>query len=368
MRRNFKKFLKSFTLFKKLKRGIKRLDYYKQSFNDIINNRLKYKRLYNYPSLNSKNILQLKKHKINFKLVFIIILSLFILSSIIYIIYPFSEISFKYIEKYNRYIVEFKEEEEEQIIEKSIKELNFKLYTVQNKDNFWQIAKENNLDIDTILGCNPHFNTIYALLNQQVIIPDKKGVIHYMRRGENLRSISKLYNIPILKIKKYNKIQWWKLKRIKEGDIIFIPDIKPKVMTEKMAEFFFKRKIFLSPLSGKYRSRFGWRIHPIYRVRKFHKGLDLRARIGTPVRAVADGVVIFSGWMTGYGKIVRIKHADGYMTGYGHLSRYYVRPGKKVTAGQIIGKSGNSGDSTGPHLDFTIFKNNRPVNPTLYLW
>jgi len=126
------------------------------------------------------------------------------------------------------------------------------------------------------------------------------------------------------------------------------------------------KKTFLkSPLPfGRITSRFSnARFHPILKIWRPHHGLDYAAPYGTPVYAVASGKVVFAGWKGSYGKLIRIKHANGYKTGYGHLSRIRVRRGKRVKQGEIIGYVGSTGLSTGSHLHFEIIKNGRFVNP-----
>ena len=111
-------------------------------------------------------------------------------------------------------------------------------------------------------------------------------------------------------------------------------------------------------------SSYGYRIHPVYGTRKLHHGIDLRGRTGTNVYAVTNGKVIkATNNGNGYGKEVRIRHDNGMITQYAHLSRITTRKGRRVKKGQIIGKVGNTGISTGAHLHFGVMKNGRWVNP-----
>ena len=105
------------------------------------------------------------------------------------------------------------------------------------------------------------------------------------------------------------------------------------------------------------------RYHPILKRYRPHHGTDFGAKRGTPLLAVNDGEVIFSGRMGGYGKVIKIKHASGYMSLYAHQSRLRARRGQKVKKGQIIGYVGSTGRSTGPHLHFGLKKNGRWLNP-----
>ncbi|HEX9188401.1 MAG TPA: peptidoglycan DD-metalloendopeptidase family protein [Vicinamibacteria bacterium] len=126
------------------------------------------------------------------------------------------------------------------------------------------------------------------------------------------------------------------------------------------------RKAFLrSPLRfTRISSRFSRsRLHPVLRVRRAHFGVDYAAPVGTPVSAAADGVVTFSGWLGGYGRTVRIRHANGYETLYGHLSRVAVRTGQRVAQGTLVGAVGATGLATGPHLDYRMARNGQYLDP-----
>ena len=105
------------------------------------------------------------------------------------------------------------------------------------------------------------------------------------------------------------------------------------------------------------------RLHPILKVVRPHFGVDFAAPTGTPVRASADGVVTRAGWDGGFGKVVRMRHANGYETLYGHLSRIDVRPGQRLLQGTVLGAVGMTGLATGPHLDYRMVKSGVFVNP-----
>ena len=117
------------------------------------------------------------------------------------------------------------------------------------------------------------------------------------------------------------------------------------------------------PINGRLTSNFGWRVHPLLRFRRLHKGLDLAAPSGTPIRAAADGVVARAGRAGGYGNFVKLNHNGGLATGYGHMSRIAVRAGQRVKQGSVIGYVGSTGISTGPHLHYELWKNGTAVNP-----
>lgn len=105
------------------------------------------------------------------------------------------------------------------------------------------------------------------------------------------------------------------------------------------------------------------RYHPVLKIYRPHKGTDFGAKRGTPVMSVANGAVIFSGAMGGYGNVVKIDHGNGYVSLYAHLSQSISRVGQTVQKGDIIAFSGNSGTSSGPHLHLGIYKNGIAINP-----
>lgn len=128
-----------------------------------------------------------------------------------------------------------------------------------------------------------------------------------------------------------------------------------------------RKNILKAPLKfSRISSGFSYsRLHPVHKVRRPHTGVDYAAPAGTPVRAVADGVVTFRGWGGGGGNTIKIKHAGNLMTGYLHLRGFAkgIVVGTRVQQGQLIGYVGSTGTSTGPHLDYRIWKNGTPINP-----
>ncbi|WP_346856537.1 M23 family metallopeptidase [uncultured Draconibacterium sp.] len=119
-------------------------------------------------------------------------------------------------------------------------------------------------------------------------------------------------------------------------------------------------------------SGWGYRIHPIYKVRKMHWGQDFTAPVGTPVFATGDGVIEdiqgSKRSRVGLGLNIKMDHGFGYETVYGHLSGFNVKRGQKVKRGEIIGYVGSSGGSTAPHLHYEVHKNGKKVNPAYYLF
>ena len=122
------------------------------------------------------------------------------------------------------------------------------------------------------------------------------------------------------------------------------------------------------PRISAFTSFFGYRGNPFDGGEsEFHPGVDFRGKAGDPVKCTANGTVEFAGRAGGYGNCVRIRHINHLETVYGHLSRISVRVGQRVNVGDVIGKVGSTGRSTGPHLHYEVRRNGKPVNPVQYL-
>jgi murein DD-endopeptidase MepM/ murein hydrolase activator NlpD len=119
--------------------------------------------------------------------------------------------------------------------------------------------------------------------------------------------------------------------------------------------------VYKRPYYGAISSRYGMRWG------RMHTGLDYAGRTGDPVAAADGGTVTFTGWSGGYGNMIKLSHGNGVETWYAHLSAINVSSGQKVAQGQTIGKLGNTGNSTGPHLHFEVRKNGVPQNPANYV-
>jgi murein DD-endopeptidase MepM/ murein hydrolase activator NlpD len=129
----------------------------------------------------------------------------------------------------------------------------------------------------------------------------------------------------------------------------------------------------IQPVSNKNLSRmasgYGWRIHPIYKTRKLHTGMDFSAKSGTPIYATGDGKIsLVKRSRRGYGNHVIIDHGYGYKTLYAHMKEYTVRKGENVKRGEIIGYVGSTGTSVGPHLHYEVIKDGKKINPVNFYY
>lgn len=136
----------------------------------------------------------------------------------------------------------------------------------------------------------------------------------------------------------------------------------------KVNEQYFGNFPAIKPAQGRLSSGFGSRIHPIYKIRRPHQGIDISIPRGTPIYATGSGTVEFSGGnpRTGFGRLVILNHGFSLKTYYAHLSSVTVKKGQKIKRGDIIAYSGNTGVSTAPHLHYEVHYRGRPQDPAMY--
>jgi murein DD-endopeptidase MepM/ murein hydrolase activator NlpD len=234
-------------------------------------------------------------------------------------------------------------------------ELKIVEHRVKRGETLSEIAKEYGISMDTICGCNKLESYDIIREGAQLKIPNKDGILYKLKRGQKLVPIAKKYKASIDKIIAGNTVR--NPDFFPAEKYIFIPDAKPLNIIPGFLWPAFRRIIT---------SGYGWRRHPINRVMHFHQGIDIRLRYQW-IRSTKFGKVTYAGWMGGYGRTVIIAHPGGWKSLYGHLSRIIVRKGQYVKQGQLVGKSGNTGASTGAHLHFELIKNGKHRNPYKYV-
>lgn len=224
-------------------------------------------------------------------------------------------------------------------------------YKVRPGDNVGLLARKFGVSSQTIGGSSKKIHNMDEIwVGLKLTIPSQDGILYKVKKGETLAMVANRFKVPLAKILRVNDFD--NPDDIPIGNYIFLPDVKPKNLF----------RAFLWPVRGRITSGFGWRRHPFIRKWHFHDGLDIGVRY-TKVRASKSGRVTYAGWMGGYGKVVILSHPGNYKTLYAHNSRLYVRKGQYVRQGQWISRSGNTGRSTGPHVHFEVWKNNRQINP-----
>lgn len=239
-------------------------------------------------------------------------------------------------------------------------------YVIQKGDTISDISKEYKIKTDYIYANNMGQNLKVLKVGEKIKIPTEDGIFYTVKKGDTFEKISKNFAVNIDTIKTDNEID-----KLLIGTQIFLREpkiskymysVNKKTGKVRTVSGFTNPLVAMSLTSG-----YGTRNHPVLKRVLAHGGVDLKAKTGTKIMAAKSGVVAFAGRMSGYGKIVIIKHDNGYETRYAHLSRISVKKGQKVSTKECIALSGATGRVTGPHLHFEIRKNGRVVNPLKYL-
>ena len=288
-------------------------------------------------------------------------------------------------------------------------------YKVKKKDTIPAIAKRYGVKQDTILMNNKDALNNKMKVGDTITFPSIDGLYYKLEKNDTLAKIAKKYGISVVDIVDYNNIN---PKKLKAGSTIFLKgvtlqkykDVEGRLIAAQQAKEDKKKNKnkekekekekpenppkgtkgsppppppednddggrsaaysgagFAYPVRyAGVSSPFGNRYHPVLKRYILHTGVDLVAKY-VPLRAAKAGVVTFAGNMSGYGKIIIIRHDNGYETRYAHLSVISTNVGEHVNQGDLIGKTGNSGRTTGAHLHFEIRQNGVPKNPMKYL-
>ena len=238
----------------------------------------------------------------------------------------------------------------------------FFIYNVKSGDTLSTIANNFRVNLKKLIELNSIRDSNYIITGQNLKIPLSFNT-YIVKEGDSLGKLAKMFNTNIQKLLNSNKIEH--PDKIYIGQKIIIPENTERTRYTLASRT--RHNNYIWPVQGKISSEYGWRIHPVYKTREFHTGLDIAAPFGTPVYAAKNGIVQFSGWSDGYGKLIKIKHQDNSITFYGHNLDLLVNEGEEVKQGKVIALVGATGIATGPHLHFEIRINNQHVNPLEYL-
>ncbi|MFW5813998.1 MAG: peptidoglycan DD-metalloendopeptidase family protein [Spirochaetota bacterium] len=235
-------------------------------------------------------------------------------------------------------------------------------YTVQPGDTISEIAYRFGLEPGTILSMNPVDDVRRLLPGTKLSIPDRDGLFHAVQPNESLWSIAESYGVPLAGILDANDIG---TEVLDVGDTLFIPGAEMDSDDYLLAI----GELFQWPVrSFSFTSGYGMRTDPITGEWRMHSGIDLANATGTPILAARSGRIVHVEPNSGnYGNLIIIDHGDGFRSLYAHLSSFTVASGQWVNTGQTIGRIGNTGRSTGPHLHFSVIRNGRWEDPLKHL-
>jgi murein DD-endopeptidase MepM/ murein hydrolase activator NlpD len=229
-------------------------------------------------------------------------------------------------------------------------------HAVASGECLWNIARKYKVRMETIVAMNDLPSARYLRPGQILEVPDTDGTYVKLKKGDTVSGICKKYEVELTDL--VNANPGVDVQALRVGEKLFIPG------SGALAQLF----RFAWPVHGRISGRYGMRLHPVYRRRMMHTGLDIAAPRGTSIRAALDGRVTFVGWKGGYGKTVIIEHPNGYETLYGHCSTILVDRGQTVKKGERIARVGTTGVSTGPHVHFEVKKGGKRTNPESMLY
>lgn len=227
------------------------------------------------------------------------------------------------------------------LLQEKVDDLNLKIKDINEKDKAIRLYSglpETDITIDDI-GIGGRIDELY------VGDEDTENFAKLTDLNKSLTQISKEVQLELVRYEKLAKV----LKKNTE-ELKYTPTISPLRVNARIS------------------ASYGMRIHPITHRYAKHDGIDFSTKIGTPIYATADGKVRYAKYVPGYGYTIKINHGYGYATYYAHLSKYKAKRGEKVKRGDLIGFTGNTGRSTGPHLHYEIRYNNRSINPKKYIF
>lgn len=261
---------------------------------------------------------------------------------------------------------------------------DIKVHEVENGESIWLIARKYNLRVKDLAAANPGLDLEMIHIGEKLNLVSIKPLISVKTQER----VVVTENIPYKQIVEKSSAMYADQSRVKvrgivgkrviSADVVKVNGmtvsrdiLSEKILNKPKIEYIVKGTkplppkigslVFNFPTRGALTSRYG------YRWGRLHTGIDIDGNTGTSIRSADGGRVVFAGWGGALGWLIKIDHGRGYQTWYGHLSHISVSVGEKVYKGEVVGRMGNTGRSTGSHLHFQININGNPVNPLRYL-
>lgn len=241
------------------------------------------------------------------------------------------------------------------------------LHNVRRGETLWTISRRYRVTIATLIGANPYLMSLQVKENNTIVVPRKNGVLFAF---DDFFDVGTMKDMLSFEGEVKGEYLPSILKLISNDDVrlVFFENSAPVQVNPAIATLYRYHRTFNSPLQGHFTSMFGDRVDPFFHSMAFHNGIDIQAPMGRPIKAAREGMVIYTGWRDGYGKSIIIQHRNGYSTMYGHLSHITAKKGDWVTQKTVIGRVGSTGRSTGPHLHFMLMHHGRLINPLRIIW
>lgn len=261
-------------------------------------------------------------------------------------------------------------------------------HVIQSGDSLWTIARDNNLRVDDLIDANPQLNTNLLSIGQEINLVKIDPMINVVATLKETKKETIPYTTKFVNDSQLYRGQEKVTQPGERGErevvyqLVTVNGVTVekaelaanvvKTPTERVVSRGTK-VVVASRGSGETSGKFGWPVNgkltSPYGNRRggFHSGIDVAASTGTSIRAADGGVVVFSGWSGNYGNMIDIDHGNGVITRYAHNSANLVSVGQRVSKGEVIGRVGSTGRSTGPHVHFEVRVNGSTKNPLNYL-
>lgn len=238
----------------------------------------------------------------------------------------------------------------------------FTWHTLQAGENLSTVAGRYGISLDAMVGANPDISSLDRLpLGIDLLIPPSAGLVVKLEPGESLLDLVAAYGVAPEAVVAANDLR--SPFDVVPGMLVFLPGVRPSEALARLQMVREEENRYIWPIHGRLTSYYGARNLGMG-TSSFHRGIDIAAPSGTPVGASRSGTVTYAGWSNqGYGNLVKVRHAGGDETWYGHFSSISVSVGEYVSQGEIVGRVGSTGISTGPHLHFELHVSGRALDP-----
>lgn len=238
----------------------------------------------------------------------------------------------------------------------------FTWHTMQAGETLSTVAGLYGISLEAMVGANPDISSLDRLpLGIDLLIPPSAGLVVKLEPGESLLDLVAAYGVAPEAVVAANDLR--SPFDVAPGMLVFLPGVRPDEALARLQMVREEENRYIWPLQGRLTSYYGARNLGLG-TSSFHKGIDIAAPFGTPVGAARSGTVTYAGWSNqGYGNLVKVRHAGGDETWYGHFSSIAVSVGEYVSQGEIVGRVGSTGISTGPHVHFELHVNGRALDP-----
>lgn len=237
----------------------------------------------------------------------------------------------------------------------------FRRHVLAMDETLSEITDRYDISMDALVGANPDLSSLDRLpIGVELLIPPGEGLLVQWQPGSDLAGLLAEHGADPVDVLRANRIV--SPGDLEPGMLLFLPGVEPTGALERLAAVRERENRYVWPVHGRITSYFGRR-NLGFGTSNFHRGLDVAAPSGTAIVAARSGTVSFAGWSGSYGYLVRVRHAGNEETWYAHQSTILVSVGQRLDQGEVLGRVGSTGLSTGPHLHFELRRAGASLDP-----